>query len=144
MVLKYWGRDLTSLKQSDQTLPGWVQHSGDGGAFDSLKADVARGIPVIVCLAMTPVAHASGPAAAAMMAMRDSATRDALERGGWASGVLGTMVALDPLRRWDVVLGTELRRESVFIACRLLIGYDDARQGVVLPDPSFRPASEGR
>lgn len=142
MVLKYWGRDLTSLKQSDATPPGWRERGGDGGGLDSLKADVARGIPVVVCLALTPIAHNPGPGAAVMMAMRDSGTAEAVERGGPASGVLGTMTALDTLRRWGEVIGTEALRESVFMACRVVIGYDDARKVVVLHDPSFGPAWE--
>jgi len=142
MVLKYWGRDLTSLRRSDQTLPEWAQHGGEGGSLDSLRVDVARGIPVIVCLAMTPIAHNPGPGAAAMMAMRDSVTREALERGGGSSGVLGAMVALDTLHRWGQVIGVESMRESVLMACRVVIGYDDVRRVVTLHDPSFGPAWE--
>jgi tetratricopeptide (TPR) repeat protein len=142
MVLKYWGRDLTALKQQDQTAPGWTQRGGDSGSVESLKTEVSRGIPVIVCLAMTPIAHNPGPGAAAMMAMSDSTVRDALQRGGWSSGVLGQMVALDTLRRWGQVVGTETLRESAFMACRVVIGYDDPRKVIILQDPSFGPAWE--
>ena len=142
MVLKYWGQDFTVLKQEDQKVPGWTQRGAYGGSVDSLKADVSRGIPVIVCLAMTPIAHNPGPAAAAMMAMSDSTARDAVQRGGSASGVLGQMVALDTLRRWGKVVGTETLRESGFMACRVVIGYDDPRKVMILHDPSFGPAWE--
>ncbi len=52
------------------------------------------------------------------------------------------MIALDTLRRWGTVLRLELMRESVFMACRVVIGYDDARAMVTLQDPSFGPAWE--
>src|SRR5205807_4815474 len=76
MVLEYWGRDLTPLQQEELQVPGWVASGGDGGTFDSLKLDVARGIPVVVCLAMTPIAHNPGPGAAVMMLLKDSTARD--------------------------------------------------------------------
>src|SRR2546423_1856220 len=136
MVLKYWGRDLAALKD-EETPRGWTQRAGDGGSVDSLKSDVSRGIPVIVCLAMTPIAHNPGPGAAAMMAMSDSTTRAPVEGGGSASGVLGEMVALDTLRRWGQVLGAETLRESMFMACRVVIGYDEPRQVMILHDPSL-------
>ncbi len=142
MILEYWGRDLASLSGSEQTLPGWVHQGGNGGSLDSLKELVARRIPVVVCLAMTPIAHNPGPAAAAVMAMTDSGTGETLRRGNATSGVLGPMIALDTLRRWGEVLRPELMRESVLMACRVVIGYDDARQVVVLHDPSFGPAWE--
>jgi hypothetical protein len=91
---------------------------------------------------MTPIAHNPGPGAAAMMAMSDSTVRDALQRGGSSSGVLGQMVALDTLRRWGQVVGTETLRESAFMACRVVIGYDDPRKVIILQDPSFGPAWE--
>jgi len=142
MVLKYWGRDLATLKQDEDTPPGWTRGGGDGGSVDSLKAMVSRGIPVLACLAMTPIAHNPGPGAAAMLAMSDSTTRAAVEGGGSASGVLGQMVALDTLRRWGQVLGAETLRESAFMACRVVIGYDDPRKVIILHDPSFGPAWE--
>jgi len=91
---------------------------------------------------MTAIAHNPGPGAAAMMAMTDSATREALERGASASGVLGQMVALDTLRRWGQVVGAETLRESALMACRVVIGYDDPRKVIILHDPSFGPAWE--
>jgi hypothetical protein len=56
MILKYWGQDLAALRDSAPTVPGWVHQGGDGGSLDSLKSFVARGIPVVVCLALRQVA----------------------------------------------------------------------------------------
>lgn len=142
MVLEYWGQELAVLKSSELTLPGWVQQGGDSGSLAALKDYAARGIPVIVCLAITPIAQNAGPAAVATMAMTDTTVRDAFEHGGPSSGVLGLMVALDTLRRWGQVVGVEPLRESVFMACRVVVGYDDARNVVILHDPSFGPAWE--
>lgn len=141
MVLQYWGHDLTALKQQEQTPPGWTNRAGDSGSVDVLKANISRGIPVVVCPALTSVAHNPGVGAAAMMAMSDSATREALERES-SSGVLGPMVALDTLRRWGQVIGGEALRESLLLACRVVIGYDDVRKVVIFHDPSFGPAWE--
>jgi tetratricopeptide (TPR) repeat protein len=142
MVLKYWGRDLTSLTRDEQKTPGWTSRGGENGTFDSLRADVSRGIPVVVCLAQTPIAHNPGPAAAIMLATGDSTVREAPGRGESTSGLLGLMVALDTLRRWGEKLGAESLHESLFLACRVVIGYDDARKVVILHDPSFGPAWE--
>src|SRR5438045_3834549 len=141
MVLKYWGRSLSALQQ-EEALPGWARRSGENESVDSLKAVVSRGIPVVVCLAMTPIAHNPGPGAPAIMAMSDSTTRMKLGSGDSSSGALGQMFALDTLRRWAQVLGGETLRESMFMACRVVIGYDEPRKVMILHDPSFGPAWE--
>ena len=44
------------------------------------------------------------------------------DRGGFWSGVLGTMPPLDTLRVWEDSLRLPLRKESLFQAARVLIG----------------------
>jgi hypothetical protein len=142
MILKYWGRDLAVLRDSAATVPGWVHQGGDGGSLDSLKSFVARGIPVVVCLALTPIAD-NVPPMAAMLAVTDSGMGETLERANRSSGILGPMIALDTLRRWGEKLIPEGgMQESVLMACRVVIGYDDARTVVTLHDPSFGAAWE--
>ena len=119
---------------------------------------MARGIPIVVNLAMTPAAHPAEPNAAALATLIGSGELRAgsnltqqqwehaqqllTQYAGISSGVLGKMADLDTLRRWGDLLGQKIWQESVLLTSRVVVGYDDERKVVVLHDPSFGPAWE--
>ncbi len=165
MILRYWGQDLSLLKRDHSETPQWAASAGgDHVSFDSLKQLVARGIPVVVFTSMTPFAHQVAPESAALATMvtteglklgaggvlqfRPTASQVSRirglmsDRGGFWSGVLGTMPPLDTFRVWEDSLRLPLRKESLFQAARVLIGYDEEKRVVVLHCPSFGPAWE--
>jgi hypothetical protein len=158
MINEYWGQDLRVLTKGAEAPEGWTSAGGEGASLDTLRSYVARAIPVVVNLAMTPVAHPVEPDVAAMARLIGSGELAAgskltqpqwehaqqllAEYGGIWSGVLGKMVAPDTLRRWGDRLGMTPWRESVFLSSRVVIGYDDERKVVFLHDPSFGPAWE--
>ncbi len=165
MILRYWGQDVSLLKQDLSEAPAWAASArGQHASFDSLKQLVAHGIPVVVFTAMTPFAHQVDPQSAALVTMVTTeglklegggaqgfqVTESQFGRlkelvsagGGFSSGVLGTMWPLDTVRRWEDSLHLLMRRESVFQVSRVLIGYDDEKRVVVLHCPSFGPAWE--
>ncbi len=160
MVLEYWGQNRSLLAKDLGAPPGWTSTWGEDGTLDSLRSLVSRGIPIVVNLAMTPAAHQAEPNAAAMATLIGSGelaspstklTQHQWEHaqpllseygfGIW-SGVLGKMVPADTLRRWGEVLGIKTWQESVLQTRRVVIGYDDQRNVVILHDPSFGPAWE--
>ena len=147
MVLRYWGQDLSLLERSKSALPrepgGWGRvKGGEAKSFDELKPWLARGIPILVSPAMTPVAHIPGPHVFGLAAIDPAVRRLIGEERGVRSGVLGRMLALDTFRR----LHEEGRHpwESLFVSSRVVIGYDDGKGIVILHDPSFGPGWEVR
>lgn len=158
MISEYWGQDLRGLAKGTEAPEGWTSAGGEGASLDSLRSYVARGIPIIVKLAMTPVAHFVEPNVAALATLVGSGvgaagsnlTQQQFEQGqqlvaqyaGIWSGVLGKMVAPDTLRRWGDALGTKVWQESVLLSSRVVVGYDDDRKVVIVHDPSFGPAWE--
>lgn len=142
MLLQFWGQDLALLKRIDDALPsqpgGWgVVESGTAKSLEDLKPYIARGLPVLVSLALTPVAHPLDPLRFAMASQRGFKFPD----GGLHSGILGRMVPLATFQE----LGDLLKIgpvESLFVAARLIIGYDDEKGVLILHDPTFGPAFE--
>jgi hypothetical protein len=158
MILEYWGLDRHLVEHSLDAPQGWTSASSEGGTLDSVRSYVARGIPIMVMLAMTPAAHQAEPTAAAMASLIGSGeispgsnlTQSQLQHvqdltstnAGFGSGILGKMVSADTLRHWGDVLGQPIWQETVFEPARVAIGFDDDRQVVILHDPSFGPAWE--
>jgi len=130
-----------------------------GGNLQDLKAFLAKGIPVVVDLALTPFAHTPSPLVAARAEMIGSKgvtiekgnprslsmTAEATARfrglvaesGGPRSGVLGKMVSLDTFRTWERLLQMS-PWESLFYADRVVIGYDDEQQVASTIPPSVQ------
>jgi len=145
MVLQYWRQDLALLKRASEALPsgagGWgIVENRDGKSLQDLKPFIARGIPVLVSPALTPVAHTPSPMAAALAESRGFKFREP----GPHSGVLGRMIPLETFRELDDFLQMRpfIAWESLFISSRVAIGYDDDRGVLILHDPSFGPAWE--
>ena len=151
MILKYWEQDLTLLKQSVMAVPqGWVMERKNGKHLAELKPFIARGIPVFVEPALTPVAHTPSPVVAAMASVMPGAVTgeqaDRLgklmsEYGGSFSGVLGRMRSLDIFRQLEDLTNMS-PWETLLESKRVVVGYDDDRKVVILHDPSFGPAWE--
>lgn len=147
MILRYWGEELRELDRfwSSPALEGWVsRQGGEAKGLDELKALVARGIPVEVAAALTPVAHPLAGAASDAVA-RGVATPEELGEGGPYSGALGRMASLAGHRFLRNALGRNAGNtvsDSLTAAHRVVIGYDDAREVVILHDPSCGPAYE--
>ena len=158
MMLEYWGGNRHQLAESFAAPSGWTTSGGVGGTMDSVRSYVARGIPIMVIAALTPIAHQVEPMAAAMATVVGSGqltgggnltasqgrhVQDLVsEYAGFGSGVMGKMVAPDTLRHWGELLGQDISQETLFEAARVVIGYDDVRKVVILQDPSFGPAWE--
>ncbi len=124
MVLGYWGQHW-SLTENREAVHRWgLTDARRARSMDELKPLVAAGIPVIVDTALTAVAHPLAAASAAAAPWR---------------GVLGPLVALSDhpgLASADAPAS----RDSLFVAFRVVVGYDDTARRVVLHDPAFGPA----
>lgn len=136
MLLRFWSGepDPSDPGQADPAIaPGgdsW--QGGTGNSVDSLKKLVSDGYPVMVLTGLTPVGHSWG-----MPGLPTSGAFPA-SRLGPRSDLLG---AIAPYEMFRVVMPV-LLKESVTMAIRVVIGYDDERQAVTLHDPSFGPAWE--
>jgi tetratricopeptide (TPR) repeat protein len=156
MVYKYFGQSLSALR--DYSPRNWVHENGENADLEDVKRYVDRGIPVNVWAASTPYAHVIGLAQFMRAAIGgsggantitvvprgvnpDQLFRNYMEGGdgGPNSGVLGLMEPFstfrklgDPRYAWD----------SLHIAMRTVIGYDDERQVLVVHNPSLGPAVE--
>ncbi len=163
MILKYWGQNLDLLKDYEKALPkgpgGWgVVENRKGKSVDELKPSIARGIPIFVYQALTPVAHIPTPVVAAyieafgvekaketfsrgskfeMSKEQYKQFKSAMEGESSRSGVFRKMESLDTLRQ----IG-KISWESLLQSARVVIGYNDERRSVILHDPSFGPAWE--
>lgn len=138
MMYGYWGSDFIASAR-DKSLPeGWTTSSGENASLDDLKALLARGIPVQVAPATTPDAHRlySTPKICGMI------TPVAFDEPHPTSGALGEMISLhavEQLRAGGCSVGLN---DSVILASKLLIGYDDERQVFTMHDPSLGPHLE--
>jgi len=138
MMYGYWGGDFVGAART-KTLPaGWISQSGKRATLEDLKALIARGVPVAVTPATTPYAHRlylTPKLCASFKSVSYTAPRP-------TSGALGEMVSLhavDEIRDGGCDVGLN---DSVYLAARLLVGYDDERQVLLMHDPSLGPNLE--
>jgi len=119
MVLGYWGQHWALTEDREAVRQWGMADARRAGSLDELKAFAAAGIPVIVDTALTPIAHplrVDGPPAS-------------------PAGVLGPLAALEAHPA-----ATGPARDSLFVAFRVVVGYDDEARQVRLHDPAFGPA----
>ena len=138
MMYHYWGEDFVRRAQDDTDVEGWTTASGSDAGLADLKALLARGIPVHVAPATTPHAHRlyMTPKICGMF------KPVAFARPHPATGALGEMISLgavEQLRAGSCGVGLN---DSVILASKLLVGYDDERQVFVMHDPSLGPLFE--
>lgn len=138
MMFGYWGEDFLVRARAGAMPEGWTQSGGEDGSPGDLKALLARGIPVIVVPATTPEAHRLYP----MTKMWAELQSVAYEAPHATSGALGEMIshrAVEELREGGCEMGLN---DSVILASRLLLGYDEERQVFIMHDPSLGPNLE--
>lgn len=111
-------------------------------SLEDLRRSLASGTPVVVSLALTEVAHPLYTAFEIAIRVGKLTSVSLADEGRPRSGALGRLLSLEDLRRVQVELKTNPMTESVVLATRLAIGYDDARAVFVVHDPSFGPALE--
>jgi tetratricopeptide (TPR) repeat protein len=142
MILQYWGQDLARLKKPEEALPAgegaWGRtESTEAGGVSDLKAFIDRGIPVLVSPMLTPDAHIVNPVIPMMATLKG----EHLTPAGPYSGSLGVLLPRPSFLEARQRFG-RMAWESLFLAARVVIGYDDERRTIVLHDPSFGPAWE--
>lgn len=138
MMYRYWGGDFYEAARTRGKLPGWESSSAAGGKLADLKALVARGVPVSVSPATTPDAHRLYLVPKMCATLRDVAYDPPRPTSG-ALGEMVTLAAIDQLREGGCEVGLN---DSVYVAARLVVGYDDERAVLVLHDPSLGPNLE--
>lgn len=138
MMYGYWGGDFLGAART-KTLPaGWISQSGERATLEELKALIARGVPVAVTPATTPYAHRlylTPKLCASFKSVSYTEPRP-------TSGALGEMVSLravEEIRDGGCDVGLN---DSVYLAARLLVGYDDERRVLLMHDPSLGPDLE--
>ncbi len=137
MILRYWGEDLSLLKEKD--LPaGWAVEGRTATSLVDLKPYIHSGRPVLVLPALTPVAHPVDPVSASTASMKGFK----FPNGGPRSGVLGQMIPLEAFRDLEALVNMKSHLESLFVASRVVIGYDESKRVLILHDPTFGPAYE--
>ncbi|MGE5189981.1 MAG: hypothetical protein ACM3NF_08000 [Gemmatimonadota bacterium] len=149
MVLEYWGGSRTMLESSEQiAMSGFEivssRESGKAWGVDDLKGSVARGIPVMVTLPVTPDAHPLYLTFEMMIVFGQVKNVDLKDQGRPRSNALGRMVSLEDLTNIKEQAKMNPALESTIMAGRLVIGYDDSRKSFIVHDPSFGPAFEIR
>jgi hypothetical protein len=138
MILGYWNPDLVTTADyasAVENSEGYWQ-GGQAASADDLKRLLARGIPVLVLLPLTPHAH---PLYKAYEVLIDLGVVSVKIPRGVASRALGSMLPLGEAKKFTGVSSNPLR-ESVTASWRVLIGYDDNLDEWYFHDPSFGPA----
>ena len=136
MVERFWSGEPDPSapgKSHSALIPGGDSWQGGvASSIESLKEPIRDGCPVMVWTGLTPVGHSWGlpglPVSGAFPA----------SRLGPRSDLLG---AIAPYEMFTKVM-PELLQESVTMAMRVVIGYDDEREVLIMHDPSFGPALE--
>jgi hypothetical protein len=138
MMYGYWGEDFVALTKARAQPTGWESSSGEHGTLDVLRGLLARGLPVQVSPATTPDAqrlYVVPRICATLQKVPYTTSRP-------VSGSLGEMVplrALAELRQGGCEAGLN---DSVYVAAKLVIGYDDPRRVLTMHDPSLGPDLE--
>jgi tetratricopeptide (TPR) repeat protein len=148
MVFEFWGKNRKLLEKADSFELSGLQRSSDrqsGKAWTvvDLKASLAKGIPVVISLPLTPYAHPLYMTFEMGIALGQIKGVELKDQGRPRSNALGRMVSLEDLEKIKGQMDNlNPVRESVIAALRLFIGYDDDRKVFIVHDPSFGPAFE--
>lgn len=149
MIWEYWGKGREILEGTGQEATSGFQvisgrESGQAWDIRDLKTSLARGIPVDVSLPLTPEAHPLYMTFEIMITFGQVTGVELKDQGRPRSNALGRMVSLEDLQKVKEQMKTNPIMESVVLASRLVIGYDDERKVFIVHDPSFGPAFEIR
>lgn len=135
MILEYWGENLNAVETPEMVPKGWHVERKKG-TLNDLKRQVDENIPVLVLPALTPFAHRMY----SMISLWATIKHIDLVNQGPSSGLLGRMISLEAVNKSKEI--REMANDSVVVAARVVVGYDDAKRVVILHDPSFGPAWE--
>lgn len=147
MMWEFWGRDRKAPLSGDKKADEGLKVLGGNKenrpwSVEDLKACLARGIPVVVALPLTPEAHPLYFTFEIMIKYGGIKNVQLIDEGRPRSNALGRMMSLEDLLKIKGQGGMNPIMESVLIARKLVIGYDDERKVLILHDPSFGPALE--
>ena len=127
----------TALKLAGTALPELTKLPGS--SVDTIRHSIDEGVPVL--LTTMPLTSAAHPLYVAFV-IGITLGQFPKPRDGPRSGVLGPMISLDDLRQFTERSGTNPAAESVHLAARVVVGYDDERRVFLIHDPTFGPAWE--
>ena len=141
MVLQYWGEGTDKLQDRESLLSWASWEDGKAQSLDEIKPWLAQNIPVMVTTGLTPTAHPLY-STAHVLASGGFFPEALIEPRGPSSWMLGSMVAYDVFQQIEEFMNVNFVRESVVLSTRVVVGYDDAREIVILHDPRFGAAWE--
>lgn len=150
MLLEYWGKDRKLLDRADfdPESSGFKVIAGNKDnktwTTTDVKSSLARGIPVLVSLPLTPMAHPLFSTFEIMVNLTQEIGVELNDEGRPRSNALGRMLSLEEMQKIKEHLNMSPIQESVVIASRLVIGYDDDKKTFMVHDPSFGPVFELR
>jgi hypothetical protein len=148
MLLEFWGKDRKLLDRADfdPESSGFKVIAGNKDnktwTTNDVKSSLARGIPVLVSLPLTPMAHPLYSTFEFMVKLNQKIGVELKDEGRPRSNALGRMLSLEEMQKIKEHLGTSPIQESVVMASRLVIGYDDDKKTFMVHDPSFGPVFE--
>ena len=140
MVWRYWGVPLDpTTGWPAGELPDGSYLAVEKASLADLKRHLALDRPIEVVPAITAHAHYLYVTVKMLSMFSKDADYD-LEQVGPTSGMLDEMVSIDAFMN-AVSKGCpkNLISDSVYIAGRVVVGYDDTREIVILHDPIFGP-----
>jgi tetratricopeptide (TPR) repeat protein len=138
MVLAYWDEDLVTNEDFAAAAEGTREHwvLAEEASAEDLKSYLDQGIPFPVLLALTPRAHPLYQSFQAMIYL--GRVRVNIPEGTM-SGALGPMLPLGEVKKF-AKLDVNPVTETVMMALRVMVGYDDDLEVWYMHDPSFGPA----
>jgi tetratricopeptide (TPR) repeat protein len=145
MFLGYWEIDAQQASKGENNpTDNWSKELNSIESLDELKSFIAHGIPVIISpMPLTPYAHPLYVAFVAWGAINKEVGQPKQGLCSWMSG--RTMAPLDWFDKYRESVGKgdfHPLGESLYIAPKIMVGYDDSRKVVILNDPTFGPGWE--
>jgi tetratricopeptide (TPR) repeat protein len=140
MIWRYWGVPIDpTTGWPAEELPEGAYQSVDNASLFDLRREIALGHPVEIYPAITSHAHYLY----IVVKMMSVLTKDSgyvLEQTGPTSGMFDEMVSIDAFLE-AVAKGCpkNLISDSVYVAQRVVVGYDDTRGVMIIHDPIFGP-----
>ncbi|MDH4231815.1 MAG: hypothetical protein OEW04_07265, partial [Nitrospirota bacterium] len=147
MVFKFLGKDEKLIESRDFAKSSGLQvvsdkSSGKSWTIRDLKASLAQRHPVVVALPLTPMAHPLYFTFELFIKLGQIKGVALNDKGRPRSNALGRMMSLEDLKKIADQIEMNPIRESVLIAGRVVIGYNDDKKVFIVHDPTFGPAFE--
>lgn len=139
MMWRYWGVPIDpSTGWPSQEVPVAAYETIENATLDDIKRYIARDVPAQVFPALTAYAHYVHHTVAGVT--KFSEEFDAVEQTGPTSGMLYAMASIDAFMN-AVSQGYPLDaiNDSILLSSRLIVGYNDKREMMIIHDPTFGP-----